>query len=148
SLKNNSDKTRKVKFTSGQRIDFKVQNEGDQDVYSYSIDKLFTQEIEEIELKAGEVIEFRETWNYNTNAGERLPAGTYKIVASAVADEVNEVSVEPGTFQAEMPHVEVPAGNTVFRSVRVTGENGEYVITGGASVFDASFFYAGEDSHA
>ncbi|MFT4417132.1 BsuPI-related putative proteinase inhibitor [Fredinandcohnia humi] len=146
SLKNTSDKSVKITFTSGQRYELAVFDANQKEVYRYSIDKLFVQSLEEIELRAGEEKSWPEVWNYTSNDGTRLPAGEYKVVATIVASQANNQKINDNDLQNEASFT-IPEGNTAFRNIQVTGENGEYIVTGEARVFEGSFFYSVEDGH-
>ncbi|MFS0864203.1 BsuPI-related putative proteinase inhibitor [Fredinandcohnia sp. 179-A 10B2 NHS] len=146
SLKNTSEAPVKVTFTSGQRYELVVTNVNNEEVYRYSIDKLFIQAIEEMELAAGEEKTWEEAWNYNANDGTRLPAGEYKVTAQVVAKQTNQQELT-GTQLTSESSFTIPEANTAFRNVQVMGENGEYIVTGEARVFEGSFFYSVEDGH-
>lgn len=146
SLKNSSEAPVKVTFTSGQRYELVVTNANNVEVYRYSIDKLFIQAIEEMELAAGEEKNWEEVWNYNANDGTRLPAGEYKVTAQVVAKQTNQQELT-GTELTSESSFTIPEANTAFRNVQVMGENGEYIVTGEARVFEGSFFYSVEDGH-
>ncbi|MCH1625844.1 BsuPI-related putative proteinase inhibitor [Ferdinandcohnia quinoae] len=146
-LKNTSENSVNIIFPSGQKFDFVITNEAGHEVYSYSIDKSFVQVLEEIELKAGTEESWVEKWDYTTNDGERLPAGEYKISAKVTASQVNEQKVASNDLQSSNATFTIPVGNNAFRNVEVSGENGEYIVTGEARVFEASFLYTVEDGH-
>ncbi|WP_010283420.1 BsuPI-related putative proteinase inhibitor [Bacillus timonensis] len=146
SLKNTSEDTVKVTIPSGQKYEIVVTDANGKEVYRYSIDKMFIQSIEEIELKPGEEKVWEEPWEYTSNDGSRLAAGEYKAIVFLTASEVNGQQIENNALQVE-ESFSIPEGNTAFRNVQVLGENGEYKVTGEVRVFEATFFYAVEDGH-
>ncbi|WP_449539424.1 BsuPI-related putative proteinase inhibitor [Ferdinandcohnia sp. Marseille-Q9671] len=149
SLKNTSKDTVKVTIPSGQRYEIVVTDKSNQEVYRYSIDKMFIQSIEEMELEPGEEKVWEEPWNYTSNDGSRLAAGEYKATVALTVSEINGQTIAADDLQNE-ENFTIPAepeGNTAFRNVQVLGENGEYVVTGEVRVFEATFFYAVEDGH-
>ncbi|WP_077617254.1 BsuPI-related putative proteinase inhibitor [Bacillus sinesaloumensis] len=147
SLKNTGDKPVKVTIPGGQKYEIVVKNANGDEVYRYSIDKMFIQSIEEMELQPGEEKVWEEPWDYTTNDGTRLAAGEYKANVFLTASEVNGQKIESNTLQTEQSFTIPEEGNTAFRKVQVLGENGEYTVSGEVRVFEASFFYAVEDGH-
>lgn len=146
SLKNTSDHSVKVTIPSGQKYEIVVTDANGEEVYRYSIDKMFIQSIEEIELKPGEEKVWEEPWEYTSNDGSRLAAGEYKANVFLTASEVNGQKIETNALNVE-ESFSIPEGNTAFRNVQVLGENGDYTVTGEVRVFEATFFYAVEDGH-
>ncbi|MEH7383542.1 BsuPI-related putative proteinase inhibitor [Bacillus sp. JJ1533] len=148
SLKNTSDDSVKVTIPGGQKYEIVVTDSKGEEVYRYSIDKMFIQSIEVMELKPGEEKVWEEPWDYTSNDGARLSPGEYKANIFLTASEVNEQKIENNALQAQetftIPEEEM---NTAFRNVQVLGENGEYTVTGEVRVFEAIFFYAVEDGH-
>ncbi|MCS0542825.1 BsuPI-related putative proteinase inhibitor, partial [Aeromonas veronii] len=124
-----------------------VKDADGKEVYRYSIDKMFIQSIEEMELKPGQEKVWEEPWDYTSNEGTRLAPGEYKAHIFITASEVNGQKIESNALQAEESFTIPEEGNTAFRNVRVLGENGEYTVTGEVRVFEATFFYAVEDGH-
>ncbi len=157
---NNSDEDVDLTFSSGQKFEIVVRNSAGNEVYRYSEGKMFTMALEMLKLKAGENLTFQDQWDY-TQDGKRVEAGEYKVVATVIPMEINGKVVDKGAFIADgsfiIPEaeesVEEPSEpdtnseNTAFRNIKATGENGEYVITGEARVFEASFMYSVEDGH-
>ncbi|WP_099362350.1 BsuPI-related putative proteinase inhibitor [Fredinandcohnia onubensis] len=146
-IKNTSDNSVKLTIPSGQKYEIIVKNADGKEVYSYSIDKMFIQSIEEMELKPGQEKVWEEPWDYTSNDGTRLAPGEYKAHIFITASEVNGQKIENNALQAEESFTIPEEGNTAFRNVQVLGENGEYTVTGEVRVFEATFFYAVEDGH-
>ncbi|MBM6617099.1 BsuPI-related putative proteinase inhibitor [Bacillus suaedaesalsae] len=157
SFSNEGEEDADVMFSSGQKFELVVENENKEEVYRYSIGKMFTMALETIRLAPGEKLELTDEWDYMVN-GEKVPPGEYKATVTMIPKEINEKTVDANTFQAETTFtVEKVEGantsqaeekeNTAFRNINVTGENGEYTITGEARVFEATFFYSVEDGH-
>ncbi|MEH7224885.1 BsuPI-related putative proteinase inhibitor [Bacillus sp. JJ1566] len=147
SLKNTSDNSVKVTIPGGQKYEIVVTDTDGKEVYRYSIDKMFIQSIEEMELKPGEEKVWEEPWDYTTNDGKRLAPGEYKANIFLTASEVNGLKIETNALQAAESFTIPQEENTAFRNVQVLGENGEYTVTGEVRVFEATFFYAVEDGH-
>lgn len=147
SLKNTSDHSVKVTIPSGQKYEIVVTDTNGKEVYRYSIDKMFIQMIEEMELKPGEEKVWEEPWDYTSNDGTRLAPGEYKATILLTVSKVNGQKLEANALQAEQSVTIPEEGNTAFRNVQVLGENGEYTVTGEVRVFEATFFYAVEDGH-
>ncbi|MCC3355560.1 BsuPI-related putative proteinase inhibitor [Bacillus sp. REN16] len=147
SLKNTNDNSVKVTIPGGQKYEIVVTDANGKEVYRYSIDKMFIQSIEEMELKPGEEKVWEEPWDYTSNDGTRLAPGEYKATIFSTAFEVNGQEIEENVLQAEENFTIPDEGNTAFRKVQVLGENGEYTVTGEVRVFEATFFYSVEDGH-
>ncbi|MEH7235515.1 BsuPI-related putative proteinase inhibitor [Bacillus sp. JJ1562] len=147
SLKNTSNNSVKVTIPGGQKYEIVVTDANGKEVYRYSIDKMFIQSIEEMELNPGEEKVWTEPWNYTSNDGTRLAPGEYKANIFLTASEVNGQKIENNALQAEKSFTIPEEGNTAFRNVQVLGENGEYTVNGEVRVFEATFFYAVEDGH-
>ncbi|MEK5443781.1 BsuPI-related putative proteinase inhibitor [Fredinandcohnia sp. FSL W7-1320] len=146
-IKNTSDNSVKLTIPSGQKYEIIVKDADDKEVYRYSIDKMFIQSIEEMELKPGQEKVWEEPWDYTSNDGTRLAPGEYKAHIFLTASEVNGQKIESNSLQADESFTIPEEGNTAFRKVQVLGENGEYTVTGEVRVFEANFFYAVEDGH-
>lgn len=157
SFSNEGEEDANVLFSSGQKFELVVENENKEEMYRYSINKMFTMALETIKLAPGEGIELTDEWDYMLN-GEKVPPGEYKATVTMIPKEINEEAVDSNSFQAEATFtVEGTVGenstqaeqkeNNAFRNVKVSGENGDYIITGEARVFEATFFYSVEDGH-
>jgi hypothetical protein len=79
-VKNQTEKPQTLKFSSGQRFEYRLYKNGEQ-IYQYSMDKLFMLEYKEIELKQGEELTF-------TEKVEDLKTGNYEIEFWLVAADM------------------------------------------------------------
>jgi hypothetical protein len=164
---NKGDEDANVTFSSGQKFELVVQDSTGKEVYRYSTGKMFTMALEMIKLAPGESIELQDEWDYIVD-GNRVEPGEYKAIVTVIPREINKESIDPNTFQAEKTFtVDAVSGsasgtegdtssqsdsttnkeNVAFRNIKVTGENGEYTVTGEARVFEAVFLYTVEDGH-
>ncbi|WP_453990506.1 BsuPI-related putative proteinase inhibitor [Bacillus nitroreducens] len=147
SLKNTGDSTLKVGIPGGQKYEIVVTDSNENEVYRYSIDKVFIMSLEEMKLEPGKEEVWEEQWDYTSNDGTRLAPGEYKATVSSTAFEVNGQKIEENALQTEKMFTIPGEENNAFRNVKVVGENGEYTVTGEVRVFEATFFYSVEDGH-
>lgn len=89
-VKNQTEKRQTLKFSSGQRFEYRLYKDGKQ-IYQYSMDKLFIMEYKEIELKQGEELTF-------TEKVEDLKRGNYEIEFWLVAADMAETTKEKVQF--------------------------------------------------
>ncbi|MFZ3589196.1 BsuPI-related putative proteinase inhibitor [Bacillus sp. DJP31] len=158
---NNSEEVADLTFSSGQKFEVVVSDNAGDEVYRYSDGKMFTMALVMQKLEAGDKLTFQDEWDY-TKEGKKVEAGDYRVVATVIPIEINGKKVDKGTFVAEglltieksventeteASESEVDSDNPAFRNIKSTGENGEYIITGEARVFEASFMYSVEDGH-
>lgn len=152
-------------FSSGQKFEIVVRDASGQEVYRFSEGKMFTMALETLKLEAGESVTFQDVWEYKKD-GVNLESGEYKVTASVIPTEINGEKLEKDAFTAQGSFVVESSSETegteeetseqinnedkenpAFRNIKVTGSNGEYVITGEARVFEAVFLYTVEDGH-
>ena len=76
-LKNNSTEDKVLQFGSGQQFEITVENEEGEEVYRYSDGKYFTMAIVFREIKAGESIEWQDSWDMKDKDGKELSEGKY-----------------------------------------------------------------------
>lgn len=153
SFTNKGEEPAELTFSSGQTFEVVVKDTTGKEVYRYSIDKSFIQALQTVTVEPGDTLTYEDQWDY-TIAGERVPAGEYKVVGTIIPMEINGHQIEDEPFKGEATFT-IEAGaenseaeeNTAFRNIKVTGSNGEYTITGEARVFEAVFMYAVEDGH-
>ncbi|MBD8067571.1 BsuPI-related putative proteinase inhibitor [Bacillus sp. PS06] len=145
-VKNTSNQDVTLTFTSGQKYEIYVKNEGGMEVYRYSIDKSFLMALQDVEIKAGEEVSWQEIWDYK-QTGERIAAGEYTATVEIVAAKINGIQAPISNTLKATTKITVPEENVAFRNIEVMGSGGEYTVTGEARVFEASFFYAVEDGH-
>lgn len=147
-------------FNSSQKYEIQVTNEEGENVYTFSADKMFTQELTTEELGQGDVLEAKETWT-----GIEEP-GNYEATMTFLVNTINDQPIEANPFQVtqtftieedgsqegnqeteEEPTSEYEGDGQAFRDITVTGEKGEYVVKGEARVFEGNFMYSVEDGH-
>ncbi|MBE4907280.1 S-layer homology domain-containing protein [Bacillus luteolus] len=92
-VKNQTEKPQTLKYSSGQRFDYKLYKNGKQ-IYQYSMDKLFIMEYKEIELKQGEELTF-------TEKVEDLKPGNYEIEFWLVAADKAETTKKKVQFSVK-----------------------------------------------
>jgi hypothetical protein len=150
---NKSDENVKLSFSSGQKFELVIYDPQGNEVYRYSKGKMFTQALEFNEIKSNEGVAYRDEWDYNSNVS-RVESGSYRAVATVIPMSVNSVNIEKGTFKIEktfqvpQPQSEKEEGqNLSFRNVKVAGEQGKYIVTGEARIFEAVYMYSVEDGH-
>ncbi len=88
-------------FGSGQQFEIVVKDEQGEEVYRYSADKMFTMALQMIELKAGDKMEWLETWDLSSHD---VPEGTYTVEAEVMvllkSDEL-PVEIDPEQLHAK-----------------------------------------------
>jgi hypothetical protein len=147
-------------FSSSQKYEIQVTNENGENVYTFSADKMFTQQLTTEELGQGDVFEAKETWtgikktgNYeatmtflvNTINDQPIEANPFQVTQSFTVEE--DGSQEGNQENKEEPTSEHEGDGQAFRDITVTGENGNYVVKGEARVFEGNFMYSVEDGH-
>ncbi|XRG77747.1 BsuPI-related putative proteinase inhibitor [Rossellomorea sp. GAMAL-10_SWC] len=112
-FKNNSDQAMFIEFQTSQIYDYKVYNAQGEQVYHFSKGKFFLQVIQHKSLNSGEQIQWKSTWNYKTNDGERAPAGTYTVSVILEIWKINDKHVhsKPATSFT----FNIPPENTAIR---------------------------------
>ncbi|MCA0969620.1 hypothetical protein LCM20_03310 [Halobacillus litoralis] len=156
SLINTGEEAVTLGFTSSQQYEIQVANADGENVYTFSSDKSFAQAETSEELAAEESLTASEGW---TSA---VP-GQYEATITFLVDTINGQSVEATPFEITQPFTieepqkeeeqdqseakEFEGDGEAFRNIKVTGENGSYVVSGEARVFEASFMYSIEDGH-
>ncbi|HEX9997739.1 MAG TPA: BsuPI-related putative proteinase inhibitor [Abditibacterium sp.] len=75
-IKNVSDKTQTLQFSSGQSFNFSATREGEKDTaWNWAMDKMFTQALRSQPLEAGKSLKFDATWE-NATPGRYLVTGS------------------------------------------------------------------------
>lgn len=100
-LRNASDQTQVLRFTSGQSFDL-VARRADAapdsaPVWRWAVDKMFTREVRDVSLRPGEEREFTATWDQSGGDAQALPRGSYVVtaeIASVPRLASNAVTVE------------------------------------------------------
>ncbi|MGP4077234.1 BsuPI-related putative proteinase inhibitor [Halobacillus sp. K22] len=93
SLENTSDEPVTLGFTSSQEYEIQVTNTEGESVYTFSADKMFTQEMVSKDLAAGESLTAEETWT-----GIEEP-GDYEATVTYLVNTINEQPLEAEPFQ-------------------------------------------------
>ena len=160
SLENAGDEPVILGFSSSQKYEVQVKNEDGENVYTFSADKMFTQELTTEELGQGDVFEAKETWtgieepgNYeatmtflvNTINDQPMEANPFQVTQSFTIEE--DGSTEDNQENKEEPISEHEGDGQAFRDITVTGEKGKYVVKGEARVHEGNFLYSVEDGH-
>lgn len=78
-LKNLTDETLKLEFSSGKQYDFEVHDFNNQLVWNWSHGHVFIQSYTTITLGPKEQIKFTPDWDQKDNNGNQVPAGTYQV---------------------------------------------------------------------
>jgi|GEM_PF-888504 hypothetical protein len=85
SLKNVSDRDLTVVYGSGQKYDFWILNEQNEEVFRWSHDSSFIAVILREELPKSGQFDFEEEWNGRDNDGHPVPTGQYTLVVQVMA---------------------------------------------------------------
>ncbi|UOQ43464.1 BsuPI-related putative proteinase inhibitor [Halobacillus salinarum] len=147
SLTNQGDKPVILGFNSSQQYEIKVENSNGESVYTYSADKMFTQQLTTEELASQESLKNSETWE-----AIKTP-GNYTVTITYLVSSINDQPLDAEPFQATQRFIiedqkpEDPEANQAFKDIKVSGNNGNYTVTGKAKVFEGSFMYTVEDGH-
>ncbi|MYL51217.1 hypothetical protein GLV98_17100 [Halobacillus litoralis] len=164
SLENAGEEPVTLGFTSSQKYEVQVKNEAGESVYTFSADKMFTQELTTEELTQGDVFDVKETWTgiekpgtyeatmtflVNTINDQPLEANPFQVTQSFTIEENTEKDEESAEEDSEKdaPTSQHDGDGQAFRDITVTGEKGSYVVKGEARVFEGSFMYSVEDGH-
>lgn len=147
-LTNQGDETIELPFSSGQQFEILVKNKDEDEVYRYSEGRMFTQALTFIEIKAGEKLSWIEEWDQKSDQ-TWVSNGEYKVTVEVLVQnsEGNFVINQGDLITEKMVTVDNEFENNAFRQIKVVGENGEYVITGEARVYEAVFHYAVTEGH-
>jgi len=145
-MKNTGEEAVELTFPSGQQYEVIVKNAEGEEVYRYSKGKAFTEALVNKEIKPGEALSWKTSWNYKQD-DERVEAGTYTAEITLLPAKINKQTIDAQPFQLTQ-NFEVPSGEQTFRNVKVTeNDDGNYTVTGEARAFEASFAYNVEDGH-
>jgi hypothetical protein len=60
---------------------------------------------------------------------------------------LNDEPMKDRSILTAVQKISVPAENTTFRHVKVSGTNGDYIVTGESRTAAGSFFFTVEDGH-
>ncbi|MFD3447765.1 BsuPI-related putative proteinase inhibitor [Microbacteriaceae bacterium 4G12] len=101
SLENTSDDKKTLTFPSSQQFEVVVTHPNEGEVCRYSKDRMFTQALTTVELKAGEKKMWKASCPYNSTPLRK--GETYQITAMLLPREINDESVPSETFQKTIP---------------------------------------------
>ncbi|MBP0726094.1 hypothetical protein J5Y03_13005 [Bacillus sp. RG28] len=112
-FKNNSDQPILIEFPTSQAYDYTVYNAQGEPVYHFSKGRFFLQVIQHKSLNGGEQIQWKSTWNYKTNDGKRVPAGTYTVKPILTVWKINDKRVH--SMPVTSFTFNIPPENTAIR---------------------------------
>ncbi|MFC4403226.1 BsuPI-related putative proteinase inhibitor [Gracilibacillus xinjiangensis] len=138
-----------VTFPSGKQYDIIVKK-GDELVYQYSDDKVFTEALVEETIESGESKVWEEVWQ----PGQEVEPGEYSVEMQLLPSKLGQEDVEEGLFTnnftvqiADRAEETSADGDELIRNVEVTGENGSYQVTGEVHPSIGNLYYEVEDGH-
>ncbi|MFC7062769.1 BsuPI-related putative proteinase inhibitor [Halobacillus seohaensis] len=151
-IENEADNPMILGFNSSQKYEIILESEDGEEVYRYSDDQAFSQQLTTEELQPGDRMEADEVLEQD------LPTGEYDATMSFLVTSINDQSLNTIPFeitksitvgQAEGDDTEASqsGGEIVFRELSISGEEGQYTISGEAKVRAGEFFYRVEDGH-
>ncbi|UAC49057.1 hypothetical protein K6959_03925 [Bacillus aquiflavi] len=145
-LKNNEKHPISFEFPTSQKYEITLYDQSGQEIYRYSKDRAFLQMIQPLTIKPESAVTWSESWDY-TVKGKRVKAGDYKVVAQLQALKADGVNIQASKQSTSIINTTIPEKNPVFRHITVSGEKGEYTVTGEARFMNKSLFYTVEDGH-
>lgn len=149
-LVNKNKNTVDLTFSSSQQFDIKLSH-GNQLIYQYSHEQMFSQALVEESLAPGEMKKWTETWEIS----QSLEPGEYEVEMILLPSQINGQQVEGEPLQQAFTITLEPITSEgdpdnqheSFRSVEVEGENGEYTVTGEVDTSAGVTYYEVEDGH-
>eukprot|EP01155_Anaeramoeba_flamelloides_P005545 Anaeramoba_flamelloidesa1076438_23.p1 GENE.a1076438_23~~a1076438_23.p1 ORF type:complete len:309 (+),score=38.47 a1076438_23:212-1138(+) len=96
-IHNQTEEDQVITFSSSQTFDFDVYNSDGEQVYNWASVRSFIMMINEVPIEKDSYVRYEVPWDYKDATGEKLPAGTYKVVFTsqfALEEESMEVSSE------------------------------------------------------
>ena len=96
-IHNQTEEDQVITFSSSQTFDFDVYNSDGQNVYNWASIRSFLMMIKEVPIEKDAYVRYEVPWDYKDATGEKLPAGTYKVVFTSqftFEGEAIEVSSE------------------------------------------------------
>ncbi|WP_243300031.1 BsuPI-related putative proteinase inhibitor [Bacillus litorisediminis] len=145
-LNNMSDEDIELLVPSGQKYEIVVSNQAGEEVYRYSIDKIFTMGLETITIPANDKITWLEQWDLMFN-GERISEGEYIVSVTAMVEEMNGTEIDNYIGETILKVPAAETANEAFRNIKVDKQGETYAVTGEARVFEGVFYYSVEDGH-
>jgi hypothetical protein len=95
SLKNIAGKMQQISYGSGQQYDIWVYNEQNEEIYTWSNNKAFTEALIVRELGETGELTFKENWTLKDNQGKSIPPGKYTIKVEVM------IGIESGTISPD-----------------------------------------------
>ena len=83
-LKNCGDNPTHLFYPDSRRYEFVVEDEGDQEVWRWSLGQTFAQALGEETIEPGESVTYTEVWDQRDQAGQPVPPGRYQIFGFGV----------------------------------------------------------------
>ncbi|MGG3469797.1 BsuPI-related putative proteinase inhibitor [Neobacillus pocheonensis] len=145
-LKNEGDIPLHFEFPTSQMVEITITDPAGSEVYVYSKGKYFLQAFQTIDVEPNQTIKRYEKWNYQFR-GKRVPPGEYTVHAMLKPIRLNDGPIQNRTKLQSIQKLNVPAENTAFRFVKVSGTKGNYLITGEFKSANDKFYYLVEDGH-
>lgn len=96
-IHNQTESDQMITFSSSQTFDFNVYNSDGEQVYNWASVRSFLMMIQEVSIEKEAYVRYVESWDYTGASGEKIPAGTYKVVFTSqfmFEEEQVEVSDE------------------------------------------------------
>ncbi|WP_161568152.1 BsuPI-related putative proteinase inhibitor [Anaerobacillus alkaliphilus] len=136
-LKNETDKDLELTFSSSQEYEYHIKDSQGNIIYTYSMDKMFMQQIVEKTLAPGETY----TMNVDVDILSSLQAETYTLEIWSMADKAQDVKTEieftleevatslEGTYVGQIDNnsVEIKDSNGNPKAYRLTGITNEFI---------------------
>ncbi|MDQ0162410.1 BsuPI-related putative proteinase inhibitor [Bacillus alveayuensis] len=140
-VKNETEQEVEFEFPSSQKYEIVVTNDKEEELYRYSIGKMFTQALQYETVPPFHYLEFSERWNYMKD-GERIPPGTYTV---SVTWRGHEKGIE--TTLTAKEEMEVPKPHPSFRHVTIVEKEKQFTISGEVKTASRHIHYVVEDGH-
>lgn len=145
-LKNDGDVPLHFEFPTSQLYEITITDQTGHQVFALSRGRYYLQAFQTISIEPHQTRKWKEKWNYQLN-GERVQPGDYNVTAVFKPVKLNNKPIPSRINLTSRINILVPPENTAFRGVKVSGTNGEYVVTGEARSESGIFFYSVEDGH-
>ena len=105
-LTNCGDNPRRLFYPDSQRYEFIVEDEGDREVWRWSLGQTFAQAAGKETIEPGETVTYTEFWDQHDQDGEPVPAGLYQIFGFSVGcarEGASGCEFGPGLFISITP---------------------------------------------
>lgn len=140
-IENETEKEVTFEFPSSQLYEIIVHDENGEEVYRYSVGKMFMQAIHYETIEANGYREWKESWNYMKD-GERVAPGEYDVTVEWKGN-LKEGSTE---LVAE-EDFDVPMKHPSIANVKVGHKEDHVIITGESITAGEEIHYVIEDGH-